>query len=314
MIISIVTPTYNEIKNIEILCSKIKDELNKLNCEYEHIIIDNNSSDGTIEKIKQLASKDKNLKIIINSKNYGHIRSPFYGLLQTSGDASILMASDFQDPVELIPKYIDEWKKGNKIVLGEKVSSDENKIKFSIRKLFYNFLNKISETELTQNTTGSGIFDKSIIKKLKDLNDPYPYFRGLISEISSDIKTIKFNQPPRKYGYTKNNISTLYDMGILGVVKHSRKPLRFMILLGFVLGIISFFVGIFYFIYKLFYWESFNLGIAPLIIGISIFSSIQITLLGLLGEYIGIILLHQRNIPLVQEKERINFEEFKKIL
>ena len=305
MMISIVTPTYNEIENIEILCSKIKDEFNKLNCEYEHIIIDNNSSDGTVEKIKQLASKDKKLKIIINSKNYGHIRSPFYGLLQTSGDASILMASDFQDPVELIPKYIEEWKKGNKIVLGEKVSSDENKIKFTIRKLFYNFLNKISETELTQNTTGSGIFDKSIIKKLKDLNDPYPYFRGLISEISSDIKTIK-------YGYTKNNISTLYDMGILGVVKHSRKPLRFMILLGFVLGIISFFVGIFYFVYKLFYWESFNLGIAPLIIGISIFSSIQITLLGLLGEYIGIILLHQRNIPLVQEKERINFEEIKK--
>jgi len=174
--------------------------------------------------------------------------------------------------------------------------------------LFYNFLNKISDTELTKNTTGSGIFDKSIIEKLKNINDPYPYFRGLISEIGSEVKTIKFNQPLRKYGKTKNNIATLYDIGILGIVKHSRKPLRFMILLGFVLSVISFFVGIFYFIYKLLFWESFNLGMAPLIIGIFIFSSIQITLLGLLGEYIGVILLHQRNLPLVQEKERINFD------
>lgn len=307
MKISIVTPTYNEIENIEKLYLEIKKELAKLDYEYEHIIIDNNSSDGTIAKIKELASKDKNLKIIINSKNYGHIKSPYHGLLQTSGDASILMASDFQDPVELIPKYIEEWEKGNKVVLGEKISSDENKIKFSIRKLFYNFLNKISDTELTKNTTGSGIFDKSIIQKLKDLNDPYPYFRGLISEISSEIKTLKFNQPNRKYGKTKNNISTLYDIGILGVVKHSRKPLRFMVLLGFILSVLSFFIGIFYFVYKLFYWESFDLGIAPLIIGIFIFSSIQVTLLGLVGEYIGIILLHQRNIPLVHEKERINF-------
>tara|TARA_B100001057_G_scaffold483417_1_gene560146 strand:+ start:1822 stop:2745 length:924 start_codon:yes stop_codon:yes gene_type:complete len=307
MKISIVTPTYNEIENIEKLYSDIKQEFNKLDYEYEHIIIDNNSQDGTIAKIKELALKDKNLKIIINSKNYGHIRSPYYGLLQTSGDATILMASDFQDPVELIPKYIGAWEEGNKVVLGEKISSKENKIKFSIRSFFYNFLNKISETELTKNTTGSGIFDKSIIEKLRNLNDPYPYFRGLISEIHSEIKTIKFNQPLRKHGKTKNNISTLYDIGILGVVKHSRKPLRFMILLGFILSIISFFVGIFYFIYKLFYWESFDLGIAPLIIGIFIFSSIQITLLGLLGEYIGVILLHQRNVPLVQEKERINF-------
>ena len=307
MKISIITPTYNEVENIEKLYFEIKQELIKLNCDYEHIIIDNNSNDGTITKIKELALKDKNLKIIINSKNYGHIKSPYYGLLQSTGDASILMASDFQDPIELIPKYVEEWKKGNKVVLGEKVSSEENKIKFSIRKIFYNFLNKISETTLTENTTGSGIFDKSIILKLKNLQDPYPYFRGLISEICSEIKTIKFNQPSRKYGKTKNNISTLYDIGILGVVKHSRKPLRFMVLLGFSLSVLSFFIGIFYFIYKLFFWESFELGIAPLIIGIFIFSSIQITLLGLVGEYIGIILLHQRNIPLVQEKERINF-------
>ena len=307
MKISIITPTYNEVENIEKLYLEIKNQFVKISCDYEHIIIDNCSKDGTIDKIKKLASTDENLKIIINSKNYGHIRSPFYGLLQSSGDASILMASDFQDPVELIPEYIEKWKKGCKIVLGEKNTSEESNIKFSLRKLFYNFLNKISDFELTKNTTGSGIFDKSVIEKLKKINDPYPYFRGLIAELGEEIETIKFNQPLRKHGVTKNNIATLYDIGILGIVKHSRTPLRFMVVLGFISSVISLLIGIFYIVYKLFFWESFALGLAPIIIGIFIVSSIHITLLGLVGEYIGVILLHQRNLPLVIEKERINF-------
>ena len=307
MKISIITPTYNEVENIEKLYLEIKNQFVKISCDYEHIIIDNYSNDGTIDKIKKLASTDKNLKIIINSKNYGHIRSPFYGLLQSSGDASILMASDFQDPVELIPEYIEKWKKGCKIVLGEKNTSEESNIKFSLRKLFYNFLNKISDFELTKNTTGSGIFDKSVIEKLKKINDPYPYFRGLIAELGEEIETIKFNQPLRKHGVTKNNIATLYDIGILGIVKHSRTPLRFMVVLGFISSVISLLIGIFYLIFKLLFWKSFVLGLAPIIIGIFIVSSIQIALLGLVGEYIGVILLHQRNLPLVIEKERINF-------
>ena len=307
MKISIITPTYNEVENIEKLYLEIKNQFVKISCDYEHIIIDNCSKDGTIDKIKKLASTDENLKIIINSKNYGHIRSPFYGLLQSSGDASILMASDFQDPVELIPEYIEKWKKGCKIVLGEKNTSEESNIKFSLRKLFYNFLNKISDFELTKNTTGSGIFDKSVIEKLKKINDPYPYFRGLIAELGEEIQTIKFNQPLRKHGVTKNNIATLYDIGILGIVKHSRTPLRFMVVLGFISSVISLLIGIFYLIFKLLFWKSFVLGLAPIIIGIFIVSSIQIALLGLVGEYIGVILLHQRNLPLVIEKERINF-------
>ena len=307
MKISIITPTYNEVENIEKLYLEIKNQFVKISCDYEHIIIDNCSNDGTIDKIKKLASTDENLKIIINSKNYGHIRSPFYGLLQSSGDASILMASDFQDPVELIPEYIEKWKKGCKIVLGEKNTSEESNIKFSLRKLFYNFLNKISDFELTKNTTGSGIFDKSVIEKLKKINDPYPYFRGLIAELGEEIETIKFNQPLRKHGVTKNNIATLYDIGILGIVKHSRTPLRFMVVLGFISSVISLLIGIFYLIFKLLFWKSFVLGLAPIIIGIFIVSSIQIALLGLVGEYIGVILLHQRNLPLVIEKERINF-------
>lgn len=307
MKISIVTPTYNEAKNIKDLYLKIKQEMINISCEYEHIIIDNSSNDGTIEIIKKLAESDKNLKIIINAKNYGHIRSPFYGLLQSDGDAAILMASDFQDPVYLIKEYIDKWKKGKKIVLGEKISSEENKIKYFIRTLFYSFLNKISEFELPINTTGSGIFDRVIIEKLKKINDPYPYFRGLITELGEDIATVQFNQPERKLGKTKNNLLTLYDIGMLGIVKHSRKPLRFMTLLGFLASISSLIVGIIYLFYKLLFWNSFSLGLAPIIIGIFFVSAVQITLLGLVGEYIGVILLHQRNMPLVIEKERINF-------
>ena len=307
MKISVVTPTYNEKDNIKELSEKIKDEFNKINLEYEQIIIDNNSNDGTQKIIKDLAKSNKSIKVIINAKNYGHIRSPFYGILQSDADATILMASDFQDPVELIPEYIDKWKNGCKIVLGEKINAEENKITFSLRKFFYKFLNKISDIELTINTTGSGIFDRSVIEKLRKINDPYPYFRGLINELGEDLTTIKFHQPIRKYGKTKNNISTLYDIGILGVVKHSRTPLRFMVLLGFTFSILSLCIALFYLIYKIFYWDSFSVGLAPVVIGIFLISSIQITLLGLVGEYIGIILLHQRSQPLVIEKERINF-------
>jgi len=305
--ISIVTPTYNEGENIDKLCSGIKIEMEKLNIDYEHIVIDNSSTDKTIEILKEICSRDKKVKVIINTKNFGHIKSPFYGILQSSGDACILMAADFQDPIELIPQYINEWKNGNKIVLGEKITSEENSSVFFIRKLFYKIINKISENGLTQNTTGSGIFDKSIINKLREIQDPYPYLRGLLNEISEEIKTIKFNQPKRLYGKTKNNFFTLYDIGMLGIVKHSRVPLRFTILIGFLSSLISFGVAIFYFLYKIFSWNSFELGIAPLVIGIFLFVSIQILLLGIIGEYIGIILIHQRNMPLVIEKERINF-------
>lgn len=305
--ISIVTPTFNEEQNIKKLCSDIKTEIEKLNIDYEHIIIDNASTDKTIDIIKEICAADKNVKAIINAKNYGHIKSPFYGLLQSTGDACILMASDFQDPVNLIAQYIEKWKNGSKIVLGEKTTSDENSFIFSIRKFFYKFLNKISETDLTMNTTGSGIFDRSIIEKLKKINDPYPYFRGLISELGEEISTIKFNQPNREFGLTKNNFYTLYDIGMLGIVKHSKMPLRIMILLGFLFSAISLGIALFYLIYKLLFWNSFEVGVAPLIIGIFGFASLQILLLGIIGEYVSVVLTHLRNMPLVEEKERINF-------
>ena len=305
--ISIVTPTFNEEENIKRLCSEIKVEAESLNYDYEHIIIDNSSSDKTIDILREIASKDKNVKIIINSRNYGHIKSPFYGVMQANGDACILMVSDFQEPIYLISKYIKKWENGAKIVLGQKNISEENNFIFSLRKLFYTLLNKISETELSINTTGTGLFDKEVIDRLKKINDPYPYFRGLISEVGFDIETIKFDQPLRKLGKTKNNFFTLYDLAMLGVVKHSRMPLRIMTLLGFISSFGCLFVAIIYLILKLIFWNSFELGSAPTIIGIFTISSIQIMLLGLLGEYIGVILMHQRNMPLVIEKERINF-------
>ena len=305
--ISIVTPTYNEEGNIEKLCLDIKQEMKKINLDYEHIVIDNSSTDKTIEILRNICRNDKNVKVIINSRNFGHIRSPYYGLLQSSGDACILMASDFQDPVDMIPKYLEEWKKGSKIVLGKKITSEENSFIFFIRNFFYKLLNKISETNLTENTTGSGIFDKSIIDQLKKINDPYPYLRGLINEIGEKINLVEFNQPNRKAGKTKNNFFTLYDMGMLGVIKHSRAPIRFVTFLGFLFSLFSILIAIVYFVYKLFFWNSFELGIAPLIIGIFGFASIQILLLGIIGEYVGILLIHQRNMPLVIEKERINF-------
>jgi len=305
--ISIVTPTYNEEENIEKLCSEIRSEMKKIEIDYEHIVIDNSSTDKTVEILRKICKNDKNVKVIINSKNFGHIRSPYYGLLQSSGDACILMASDFQDPVDMIAKYVDEWKKGSKIVLGKKITSEENSFIFFIRNFFYKFLNKISETNLTENTTGSGIFDKSIINQLKKINDPYPYLRGLINEIGEEINLVEFNQPKRNAGKTKNNFFTLYDIGMLGVIKHSRAPIRLVTFLGFLFSFFSILTAIVYFVYKLFFWNSFELGIAPLIIGIFSFASIQVLLLGIIGEYVGILLIHQRNIPLVIEKERINF-------
>ena len=305
--ISIVTPTFNEEENIEKLCSEIRVEMKKVNINYEHIVIDNASTDKTTAILKKICLEDKNLKLIINSKNFGHIKSPFYGILQSSGNACILMASDFQDPINLISKYIEKWKSGSKIVLAKKISSQENNLMFSIRKIFYKFLNKISETKLTENTTGSGIFDKSIIDQLRIINDPYPYLRGLLNEIGEKIDIIEFDQPRRLFGKTKNNFFTLYDIGMLGIIKHSRAPLRLVTLIGFIFSFLSFLTATIYFVYKLIFWSSFELGIAPLIIGIFSLASIQILLLGIIGEYIGILLIHQRNLPLVIEKERINF-------
>ncbi len=305
--ISIVTPTFNEEDNIEKLSKCISDEMKKLNYDYEHIIIDNSSEDKTIPIIKKIAEKDKKVKIIINARNFGHVRSPFHGILQSSGDATILLNSDFQEPPELISDYIKEWEKGFKIVLGQRSASDTNPVTDLGRSFFYKFIKKISEVPLMERTSGTGLFDKEIINQLKKISDPYPYFRGLLSEISSDIKLVKFHQSKRKGGKTKNNFYTLYDTAVLGIIKHSKVPLRLITFIGFFASIVSILIAITFLFYKLLFWESFEVGIAPLIIGLFSVASIQIFLLGFIGEYVMQILTHSRNLPLVVEKERINF-------
>jgi len=306
--ISIVTPTFNEEHNIKELCLNISNKMKELNYDYEHIVIDNSSTDKTILILEELAATNKKLKVIINSRNFGHIRSPIYGLLQASGDAMILMSSDFQDPIELISKYVEEWEKGHLVVMGQKTTSDENKFKHNLKKLFYKFINLISEIPLLMDTTGAGLYDKKIIEELRKTKDPYPYFRGLVSEITNDVKLIPFHQPKRNKGKTKNNYYTLYDLGIVGIIKHSKIPLRIITFIGLTASFLSFVISIIFLFRKIFNWDSFDVGVAPLIIGLFMLASIQIFLLGFIGEYVMNILQQTRNLPLVVEKKRINFD------
>ena len=229
-------------------------------------------------------------------------------MLQSNGDAVILMSADFQDPVELIPKYIEEWEKGSSVVMGQKLTSEESKFKHFIKKLYYKFINLISEFPLLMDTTGAGLFDRKIIEELRKVNDPYPYFRGLVSEVTSEIKLLQFHQPKRNKGITKNNFYTLYDLGILGIIKHSKMPLRIITFIGLIASLLSFIISIVFLFRKLLNWNSFDVGIAPLIIGLFMIASIQIFLLGFIGEYVMNILYHNRNMPLVIEKKRINFD------
>ena len=306
-LISIVTPCFNEEQNIEKLCLEVEKIFKNLKYKYEHIVIDNKSTDKTRNILKSLVQKNKNLKVILNSKNFGHIRSPYYAMLQSSGDAVILLSADFQDPIELIPDLIDKWKNGNKVVMLKRKSSSENFFMTFVRNSFYKFISKIGETNLVENTTGSGIYDKDIIMNLKKINDPYPYFRGLITELTDSISVIEFHQPLRKYGKTKNNFYSLYDLAILGIIKHSKIPVRVMIILGFISSLICLFISVLYFFLKIIFWSKFSLGLAPLIIGIFGLASLQILMLGILGEYVILILTHSRNLPLVIEEDRINF-------
>jgi len=246
-LISIVTPTFNEEKNIEELSRQIAFQMKNTNYDYEHIIIDNASTDNTQNVIRKICSENKSVKAIFNNKNFGHIRSPFYGILHSKGDAVILMASDFQDPPELIPALLEKWNNGSEIVLLKRKSSNENIFTDFFKKLFYRIIKLLSETSLTEKTTGSGIIDKKIVEELKKIDEPYPYFRGLILEFSNKISTLEFNQPKRSYGNSKNNFFTLFDIGMLGIIKHSKIPLRIMTLAGFFLSLLLLIIGIFFY-------------------------------------------------------------------
>jgi glycosyltransferase involved in cell wall biosynthesis len=307
-LISVVIPTYNEEENIELLYSEVRKVFEKLTeYEYEHIFIDNASTDRTVSILKEIAKIDKNVKIIVNARNFGHIRSPFYGLLQARGDAVILIVADFQDPPSMIPDFIKKWEDGYKIVVGVKSQSEENRIMFMIRTSYYKNLNNLSDVNQIKNFTGFGLYDQRIIEILRTIDDPYPYMRGLISEIGYDVFSIEYKQPARNRGITKNNFYSLYDMAMLGITNNSKIPLRLATLIGFGLAVFSLFVAVIYTIYKLIFWDGFSVGIAPLVIGLFFFSAVQLFFIGVLGEYIGSIYTQVLKRPLVIEKERINF-------
>ena len=306
--ISIVTPCYNEERNVEQVYNEVKAIFrNVRRYKYEHIFIDNASSDNTVALLKNLAKKDRNVKIIVNSRNFGWLRSPYHAMLSASGDAVILLVADLQDPPILINDFIRKWEEGFKIVIGIKTESEENALMFKIRKFYYKLLRMISEIDLNINFMGFGLYDRKVIEILKEMNDSYPYFRGIISEIGFEPAKIPYRQRTRKRGLATGSLYNLFDVAMLGIVSYSKIPLRMVTILGFVLSIANLFVAIIYLVYKLIFWQRFSLGIAPLVIGLFFFSSIQMFFLGIIGEYISVIHTRVLKRPLVIEKERINF-------
>jgi len=307
-LISVVTPCYNEEKNVAGLYNEVKNVFAGLkNYRYEHIFIDNASTDNTVNMLKGIAAVDKNVKIIVNLKNYGHLKSPFYAILQASGEAVISVVADFQDPPLLIKDFIDRWERGYKVVVGIKSRSKENPLMFLVRKIYYSLIQSVSTSEQIKNFTGFGLYDRSVIEILRQYDERYPYFRGLISELGFEIAKIEFTQPIRKKGRSNNNFYTLFDLAMLGIVNYSISPLRVATFIGLITAVASFLIALFYLFYKIIFWNSFHVGIAPLVIGIFFFSAVQLLFIGIIGEYIGAIYTQVKKRPLVIEKERVNF-------
>ena len=305
--ISIVTPCYNEEDNVKELYERIKAAMQGLDYEYEHIFIDNASVDRTVELLRGMAAQDSHVKVILNTRNFGHIRSPYHGLLQATGEAVIGMASDLQDPPEWIPEFLKKWEQGYKIVVGVKTHSQESGLFYFMRTMYYRVLRNLSDIQLIDNFTGFGLYDRQVIEILRDFNDPYPYFRGLIADIGFEYARIEFTQPRRKRGISKNNFYTLYAMAMLGVTSYTKVPLRLATMMGFIFALFSFIIGLMYLVYKLVDWKNFSLGLAPVIIGLFFMGSVQLFFLGIVGEYLGSIYTLAVRRPLVIEKERINF-------
>jgi glycosyltransferase involved in cell wall biosynthesis len=306
--ISIVSPCYNEEENIEELYRRVSDVLLKYSqYDFEYLLIDNASTDNTVDKMRAIAANDHRVKVIVNNRNFGHIRSPYWGIIQSTGDATIYLASDLQDPPELIPQFIAAWESGYPVVLAIKPVSHTNFITHRLRRAYYSFLDGISDVSHIKDSTGFGLYDRTVLDKIREINDPYPYFRGLIAELGYEVKTIPFEQTRRLRGITKNNFYTLYDIAMLGIVSHSMVPLRLASFIGFFMGSLSIILALVFLVLKLIYWDSFPLGIAPIVIGLFFMFGILLVFIGLLGEYIGAIHTYVQKRPIVVEKERINF-------
>ena len=309
--ISIVTPCFNEEANVEDVYQRVKTQMINLQkqkgYDYEHIFIDNASTDNTVSILKKIAAKDINVKIIVNARNAGFVRSCQYGLLQAYGDAVMFIEADLQTPPEYIPSFVEKWEEGYKIVAGVKAKSKENPIMFWIRKKFYTTLNSMSETKLIPNFLGVGLYDQSFITRLREIDDPYPYFRGMVSELGDNITTLPYNQDVRRKGKSSFYFFRNYDVAMLGVTSFTKLPLRLASFIGYICAFISLIVAIATFVIKLINWDSFEVGMAAVSVGLFFFASVQLIFLGIIGEYISAIYTQVRKRPLVIEKERINF-------
>ena len=309
-LITVLTPCYNEEENVREVYERVKAvfETTLTNYDYEHLFIDNASHDCTVEILKEIARGDKRVRVIVNARNFGPIRSSMHAFIQSRGDAVIGIVADLQDPPEMIADYVAKWEEGFKIVIGVKRKTEETPLFAWVRRAYYEIIHRLSDVEQVKNATGSGLYDRAFIDIVKKMDDPYPYFRGLIGEIGFERAEIPYDQPLRKRGITKNNFYTLYDMAMLGITNYSKIPLRLAVFTGFAIGCLSLLIAFIYLCYKLLFWKSFQLGMAPLVIGIFFFSAVQLFFIGILGEYIGAIHTQVLKRPLVVEKERINFE------
>lgn len=311
--ISVMIPCFNEVENVVPMSEAVVDIMEKQlgNYDYELLFIDNCSTDGTRDKLEEICSKNKKIKAIFNVTNFGQFNSPFYGMCQTTGDCTISMCCDFQDPVELLPRFVEEWEKGHKIVSAIKTSSKENPIIYFLRSMYYKMIKSMSDTQMIEHFTGFGLYDKSFINILRELDDPIPFLRGIVAEYGHGFNRIEieYEQAERRAGKTHNNFYSLYDAAMLSITSYTKVGLRLATFLGFLSSGISLLVALGYLIWKLTHWYEMQTGNAPMIIGIYVIGSLQLFFIGLLGEYILNINTRVIKRPLVVEEKRLNFDE-----
>ncbi len=309
--VSIVVPTYNEEKNViplsEAIVSELKENLSRY--DYEIIFIDNDSQDGTRNKLREICGNNCRIKAIFNAKNFGQFNSPYYGLLQSTGDCTILVCADFQDPIDMIHRFVEEWEKGYKIVIGQKTTSKENPIMYFLRSCYYRTIKRLSSVEQIEHFTGFGLYDRDFIDVLRDLKDPTPFLRGIVAELGFRKTIIPYEQQQRRAGKTSNNFMKLYDAAMLSFTSYTKIGLRMATFIGFAVSFASIAIALVYLILKLIYWDRFVAGTAPILIGMFFLGAIQLIFMGVMGEYILSINTRVMNRPLVIEEERLNFSE-----
>ena len=309
--ISVMIPCYNEEENVRAICEAVREQL-KTNCpayDYEILFIDNKSQDRTREILRELCAEDPRVRAIFNVKNFGQFNSPYHAMLQTSGDCTITMCADFQDPPELIPQFVSAWESGYRVVIGRKTRSKENPLVYWLRGMYYKTLKKMSSTEIIEQFTGFGLYDKSFLDTLRGLHEPTPFMRGIVAELGPERKEIEYEQPQRRAGKTHNNFYSLYDAAMLSFTSYTKAGLRLATFFGFLVAVVSFLIGLFYLVAKLIFWDRFAAGYAPMMVALFFMGGVLLVFLGFLGEYVMAINTRMMDRPLVVEEERVNFPD-----